>query len=124
MYKVICQDCGHSKTYNTTFRKKNPIHSCFNCGGENFTIEIGHNTLVWEVDKRLFYNKGEVSSPGVYSPTQMEWFRAYRQVQNSGKFNMVTEATEACIEAKLSLEQYRFVMENYEGLKDQGGEKV
>lgn len=124
MYKVICQNCGHEKIYNTPYKKNQSIHSCFRCGGNEFTIEIGHITEIWEVERELNYDGGAVSSEDIFTSTQVNWFKAYKKVQDSGKFNMITEALKAMEEARLSKKQYQFVVDNYKGLSEQTGERV
>jgi len=46
-------------------------------------------------------------------------FNKYEKVRKSGKYNMITEAHLAAIEAGLSREDYMFTMKNYTQLKNQ-----
>ncbi len=50
---------------------------------------------------------------------RLQWFVQYRDVQESGEYNMITQAPEAREEAELSKEQYYHVIENYAELQEQ-----
>ena len=49
-------------------------------------------------------------------------FRAYEQVRRSGRYNMITEARQAADAAGLSMDDYKFVINNYTNLKEEYGE--
>ena len=48
--------------------------------------------------------------------SEKRWFRRYKEVQGSGRFNMFIDCIQAAKEAGLSMYQYKFVMNNYEDL--------
>lgn len=50
---------------------------------------------------------------------RLECYKKYEQVRQSGRFNMITEANYAAAAAGLSLEEYMFVIKNYNKLKKQ-----
>ena len=50
---------------------------------------------------------------------RLECYKKYERVRQSGRFNMITEANYAAIAAGLSLEEYMFVIKNYNKLKEQ-----
>ena len=55
----------------------------------------------------------------VFDSANLRWFRRYEEVRESGKFNMITDCIKAAKEAGLSMYQYKFVINNYEDLKEQ-----
>lgn len=50
---------------------------------------------------------------------RLQWFAQYRDVQEYGEYNMITQAPEAREDAGLSKKQYYHVIENYAELKEQ-----
>ena len=47
-----------------------------------------------------------------------EKFLRYYDVQMSGKYNMIMEWVDACIEADLNQEDYFYIIEHYSELKE------
>ena len=50
---------------------------------------------------------------------RLECYKKYEQIRQSSRFNMITEANYAAAAAGLSLEEYMFVITNYNKLKEQ-----
>ena len=47
-----------------------------------------------------------------------EKFLRYEEVRLSGKYNMIMEWVDACIEADLNKEDYLYIIEHYSELKE------
>ena len=51
-------------------------------------------------------------------------FKRYLKVQQSGQYNMITEATQAANSAGLTLEEYKDIIRNYNMYKKLYDEKI
>ena len=51
-----------------------------------------------------------------FTTKEIENFKAYREVQMGGKYNMITEARQAIRDTGLEPEEYLFVQKNYSDL--------
>lgn len=52
-----------------------------------------------------------------FTNAQLAHFRQYERVRTSGRFNMFTQARAASAEARLTMDEYFFVMSNFTALK-------
>ena len=53
-----------------------------------------------------------------FTKEQLDWYKAYEQVRQSGEFNMITEAGNAMKKAGLDKNQYVFVIEHFSELRE------
>jgi len=51
-----------------------------------------------------------------FTPKQLQHFKAYRKVQESGRYNMMADANAAMQDAGLTRDEYMFVIRNYSSL--------
>lgn len=54
-----------------------------------------------------------------YTESQEQIWKQYENVRKSGQFNMITEADKATVKAGLTWSQYRFIIGNYAGIREQ-----
>ena len=106
MFRLYCTECPYEKFYSWKFNPKKPTAYCHVCSSRKVVIEIG--------DILTYYENKE--SKLSVSKTALGWFRSYRRVQESGKFNMITEAFDASENAGLEIEQYKYVVTHFEEL--------
>jgi hypothetical protein len=57
-----------------------------------------------------------------FTPQHIADFKAYRRVQRSNRYNMLSQARQAATAAGLTREEYFFVLDNYEELAKLAGE--
>lgn len=53
---------------------------------------------------------------GLTNDQKIDLFNMYYEIQMSGKYNMVTQATTASMEAGLTIDEYVYVINNYDEL--------
>lgn len=111
MFKVYCVNCPYERVYDWRFDPKRPTPYCHLCRSREVVIEIG-DTLTYYENKEAKLSVSKVA---------LSWFKAYRRVQESGEFNMITEAFNASECAGLDIEQYRYVVANFEELSKMAG---
>ena len=108
MFKIYCIKCPYEKEYKWTFDKNNPTAFCHSCKSREVVIELGDKLILYRDKKPVW----EVSK------TALGWFHRYQKVQETGQFNMITEASSAMEEAGLRVSQYKFVVGNYSSLAE------
>lgn len=79
-------------------------------------------TLIYKGAKEIIDSKtkeleGCKILKGAYDSEVLDWWRRYEKVREEGKFNMITEAWDAAEEAELTIDQYKYVIENYSDLR-------
>lgn len=47
----------------------------------------------------------------------LQWYRQYEAIRSSGAYNMITEAKDAAKAANLTMDQYKYVVNNYSSLQ-------
>ena len=108
MFKMLCTKCPNSNNYRWAFDKNKPTAYCHSCKSKQVVIEEG-DILTYYDNKQMGWKVNK---------TALRWFRAYQKVQKSGKFNMITEASEAADKAGILLDQCLYVIENYSKLEE------
>lgn len=52
-----------------------------------------------------------------YTSEAVDWWRRYEEVRSGGDYNMIMDAAEAAEEAGLTMDQYKYVINNYSSLQ-------